>query len=487
MKKNVKALLACVAALAVAGGGYAALKLTEEDSSSGGASSSASDKLTSEIHVPLTAFEAADVTLISIENENGSYEAVPAGSPAEDGTVEMTIKGFEKLDVNKNITSSILNSAKALSSETTVEENASDLDKYGLKEPRASFTVSSASDSKTVLIGNESPVSGETYCMVKGDNTVYTAATANLSVFLNDDTDYISNVILENPADDRKPIMNKLTIARNDLDYDIVIEYDKSTDDGTTSGTMATHFMTAPIFAYLDPEKSQDEVAGLFGLTASSVIAAYPDEAEIKGSGLDKPFCTVKMECGDNSSYELKLGNKLDTENGVYYAAMFTDKDIIYAIDAESICWDDVVPDDIISRMVFGTYVWDIGKLEIEAEGKTVKFAGKGSSKDDYEVTKDGQKCDRDRFQSFYSFLLKTSAEEFSIEEVPQGEPQATVYLETQNGETKQTVEFYKADGKKSLICVNGTPSFKCRTAFVDLLIENLSKFDSDEKFVVNW
>ncbi len=105
MKKNVKALLACVAALAVAGGGYAALKLTEEDSSSGGASSSASDKLTSEIHVPLTAFEAADVTLISIENENGSYEAVPVGSPAEDGTVEMTIKGFEKLDVNKNITS----------------------------------------------------------------------------------------------------------------------------------------------------------------------------------------------------------------------------------------------------------------------------------------------------------------------------------------------------------------------------------------------
>jgi len=125
MKKNVKALLACFAALAVAGGGYAALKLTEEDSSSGGASSSVSDKLTSEIHVPLTAFEAADVTLISIENENGSYEAVPAGSPAEDGTVEMTIKGFEKLDVNKNLTSSILNSAKALSSETTVEENAS--------------------------------------------------------------------------------------------------------------------------------------------------------------------------------------------------------------------------------------------------------------------------------------------------------------------------------------------------------------------------
>ena len=66
-------------------------------------------------------------------------------------------------------------------------------------------------------------------------------------------------------------------------------------------------------------------------------------------------------------------------------------------------------------------------------------------------------------------------------------EPMVTVYLETQDGNTKQTVEFYKSEGKKTLISVNGVPCFKCRTAYVDLLIENLSKFDTSEEFIMNW
>ena len=95
--------------------------------------------------------------------------------------------------------------------------------------------------------------------------------------------------------------------------------------------------------------------------------------------------------------------------------------------------------------------------------------------------------CDTERFRTFYTFLLKTSAEEFIIDEEPQGEPMVTVYLETQDGNTKQTVEFYKSEGKKTLISVNGVPCFKCRTAYVDLLIENLSKFDTSEEFIMNW
>jgi len=138
--------------------------------------------------------------------------------------------------------------------------------------------------------------------------------------------------------------------------------------------------------------------------------------------------------------------------------------------------------------MIFGTYVWDIAKLEINVTGgESVLFTGSGTSLEDYEVTKNGEKADAKRFQEFYQYLLKTSAEEFVIDEQPQGEPTVTIELETQDGKTKQTVEFYKADGKKSLIVVNGVPCFKCRTAYVDLLIENLGKFDSTEEFVMNW
>lgn len=497
MKNNIKALAVCAAVLAVAGGGYAALMLTEDkpqeaEKEAVSSSSVAEVEEATEpanVPVPLTAFEAADITMISVENESGTLEAFPAGEPAADGTVEFTIKSVDELEVDKTMTASLLNNARTLTSDSTVETEASDLAKYGLEKPAASFTVTSKSERKTVYIGDESPIKGETYCMTKGSNTVYTAATSSVSIFMNPDTFYVSKTILDKPADGDAPIIEKITVSREDLDYDIALKYDKSAKDDTISGTMATHYMTSPIFAYLDPEKSQDEVAGLFGLTADSVVAIYPTKSEKTASGFDKPFCTVTMECDDGESYTLVLGDTLDTENGSYYTAMFNDRKVIYAIDAEELCWADVEPDDIISRMVFGTYVWDIGRLEITVgdDEDTVKFSGKGKDKDSYSVSKDGESCSKDRFQDFYSFLLKTSAEEFAISEKPKGSVQVRIYLETQDKKTKQTLEFYKADGKKSLICVNGQPSFKCRTAFVDLLIENLNKFDGDEKFVTNW
>lgn len=489
MKKNIKAVLACTAALVIAGGGYAVLTLTGTDEDNKNSSSSISAENSISVPVELFSFERADIISVSAENVSGGFEAVPDGEPAEDGTVSFTVKGLEDLDINYTMTSSILNSSAALSSESTVEENASDLEKYGLAEPHAKVTVKSDSETKTLLIGNESPESGKTYCMLDGEKTVYLVAASNVSVFANSATSFVSTTLISSAADGSNPTVDSVSIKRNDLDYDIVLEYDKSTDDDdTTSGTLSTHYMTEPVFAYLDVEKSQDAVNGFFGLSAYSVIAAHPSETEIKTAGLETPFCTVQMKTQDGDSYTLKLGNEMDIDGIKYYPAMFNDNDVIYAISKDNLCWADLQPGDITSKMIFGTLVWDIGKLDINVQdGETVSFTGSGSSADDYKATKNGKSCDTERFRTFYTFLLKTSAEEFVIDEEPQGEPTVTVYLETQDGKTKQTVEFYKSDGKKTLISVNGVPCFKCRTAYVDLLIENLSKFDTSEEFIMNW
>ena len=101
MKKNIKALIACAAALAVAGGGYAALMLSDDKDTD--SSSSASTEESSEVSVPvsLLEFEKADIQSITVKNAEGEYKAVPVGEPAEDGTVTLTIEGLEDLDINK--------------------------------------------------------------------------------------------------------------------------------------------------------------------------------------------------------------------------------------------------------------------------------------------------------------------------------------------------------------------------------------------------
>lgn len=490
MKKNIKALIACAAALAVAGGGYAALMLTGDNNNNDSSlSSKASEIDETSVPVSLFQFEKSDIQSVTVKNASGEYRGVPNGEPDEDGTIKFTIEGFENLDINETLASSLLNCSSALNSESTAEENPSDPEKYGLKDPAAEVTVKTASGEKTLLVGNESPVQGQTYCMEKDGNAVYLAATSNISVFLNNAEDFISKTLLEQPAEENMPKINEIKIERTDLDFDITLKYDESSDEeDSKSGTLATHYMTEPIFAYLDSEKSQTAVSGFFGLNADSVITVRPTKQEIEASGLDKPFCTVTMKTDEPAEYTLKLGGKLDSEAGGFYPAMIGDNDIIYAVSPENVCWAELQPGDITSKMVFGTYVWDIRKLDISVDGgENVSFEGSGSDQNDYIVSKNGKTCDTERFRSFYTFLLKTSAEEFAIDEKPVGKPIVSIKLESQNGKTDKTVDFYKSDGKKALISIDGTPCFKCRMAYVELLIDNLKKFDGSDEFVMNW
>lgn len=490
MKKNLIVLIICAAAFIALGGVYVALMMTEGDKKSQSASES---EPTEEIYTPvaLFEFEKSDIKSVNVKNSKGEFVGIPDGKPDEDGNVPFTVEGIEDLTPDTASTSSLLNSSFALNTEATAEENPSDLGKYGLADPAAEVTVKAGAGEKSIVIGSESPISGQTYCMEKNGNAVYLVSTSNVSVFLNDKESFVSKTVLEQPEDEEAaPKVESIRVERTDIDYNMLFEYDRSSDDeDAKSGSMATHYMTEPVFAYLDAQKSTDAVKGFFGMSANSIVKIHPSEDEIAAVGLDKPFCTVTMKTDESAERVLKIGKKMSMDDGGYYPVMIDDRKVVYALSPDSVCWAELQPGDIISRLVFGVYVWDIGKLEVSADGTDkVLFEGSGSSEDDYKVTKNGKSCDTERFRNFYNFLLKTSAEELVLDgQKPSGSPIASVYVETQDGKTKQTVEFYPADGKKAMIVVNGKSFFKCRMAYVDLLISNLKKFDSSEEFVMNW
>lgn len=489
MKKNLIVLIICAAAFIVVGGVYIALMMTDGDKNSQSASDT---EPTEEIYTPvaLFEFEKSDVKSVNVKNSEGEFVGIPDGEPDEDGNVPFTVEGIEDLDTDTANASSLLNSASALNTVATAEESASDLDKYGLSKPAAEVTVKAGAGEKSIVIGSESPISGQTYCMEKDGKAVYLVSTSNVSVFFNDKESFVSKTVLEQPDDEASPKVESIRVERTDIDYNMLFEYDRTSDDeDTKSGSMATHYMSEPVFAYLDAQKSTDTVNGFFGMSANSIIKIYPSEDEVAAVGLDKPFCTVTMKTDEPAERVLKIGKKMELNGGSYYPVMIDDRKVIYALSPDSVCWAELQPDDIISRLVFGVYVWDIGKLEVSADGTDkVLFEGSGSSEDDYKVTKNGKSCDTGRFRDFYNFLLKASAEELVLDgQKPAGSPIASVAVETQDGKTKQTVEFYPADGKKAMIVVNGKSFFKCRMAYVDLLISNLKNFDGSEEFVMNW
>lgn len=499
MNKKVKGIVAGGGVLVLLVGALVALKYTGSNDSS----SELDSLVTAETKTIASEWSSRfgedseytedNIKSVAVSNGNGSYEVVRTGTDTETsesdstGNVSYTygITGLENYKMNSSLINSMPNTALTAVLPKVIEENSDNLAKYGLDNPLSEVTVN-LDDGKQIIyeIGNVSPVSTETYLCFKGDSTVYTINASSTNAFLGGKEYYVSLVLVDEIPDDEK--LQKLKIDKSDLDYDIVYEYNVNSESYKEgAGTSSYYVMTEPIYSYMDAEKSNDYFKNISGLTASSVAMLDADADALSIAGLDNPYCTMEIEVSDGSSYTLKLSKAPGDTTG-YYLAYIEGNSAIYLVSESSLPW---VTSDIsfgTSSLIFAYYVYNIGKVDVDVSGKDkMVFECSGSEEDDYEVTLNGEECDTERYRAFYSFLLKTPAEEIYMGEVT-GDPIAKITVETQN-DMKTDVEFYESNDRKVIMKVNGKVSFKCRSSFIDTLKSNIDKFGTGEEFSNEW
>ncbi|MBR0485073.1 MAG: DUF4340 domain-containing protein [Oscillospiraceae bacterium] len=496
MSKNVKTLIAAVTALVILGGALTAVLLlnknAEEENSQIDVSSLANELLDDDEKnaVLLNDESAEDLKEIEISNQD-VFRVYQLSAKTDDADAVYTIEGCEDIPLDKGYLSTLVNNASSLSADQLVEENPADLSKYGLSEP-VSKVVMHYQDGTDFMfsVGSVSPMdSTQTYCAVDGN--VYLIKTSLMTNYQKNLKFFFSTTVLEEPDEENYPIVESVRVQRQNLDYDIYMEYAyDATEDNSVGGTAATHVLREPVFAYLNVEKSADVTNGMFGLSAVEIAQIHPSEEDLQKAGIDNPFCTVTMACDDGNTYVLKFGNTYTAENGTSaYYAVLEGTDILYGIAETRAVWATVQPGDITSANIFGTYVWDIASLDVTAGNQKLTFIGEGTEQDDYTVTKNGETCDTERFRQFYKFLLYVYGEELYLDaELPASEPDVSVCLKSQDGKEDYTVSFYKTGGLNAVIAVNGTPTYKIRSSCVDTLLHNIEIFDnSDEEFTMTW
>ena len=490
MNATVKGLIACGVGLALLGGGFLALKLTSSKDADDQQSSAAPEELI------LWHEEADTISSMEITAGGETYSIVPSDVVTQDDAgndvKNYKLKGYDDLPMNLTMIRTPANNAAVMEIQKIVEENPEDLEKYGLSKPKGKAVVSFENGNKhTLLVGDETPTSGFSYCMADDKKTVYTVSTMQVTPYIQAPTYYVDTTIEAALPDGDKTVIESVRIQRKDLDYDIAFAYDEFYASQESGGTSASHIMTEPITCNVNPVDSKNATHGLFGLAATSAFVLHPTEAQLAEAGLSDPFCTVTVKTDDGKTRVLKLGNTYKSEDGssTYYFGYYEGTDIIYGFGKDSVCWATLQPMDIASTLLVVTYVWDVGKLTVEADGhETMRFAGRGSNKDDYQVTLNGTDTSSERYRKFYSFLLQTAAEEILIpEQTPTGKSLAKVTLERQDGKKTQTVEFLEAEGKKVFIVVDGHCAFKCRRGFVDTLLENMDRYKTDQDFLTTW
>ncbi len=483
MSSGAKGLIACIAAVVLLGGGVAVMKLTEPAPEPADESSAAAETETKYIY----SGNAEDVVSVEVTNKTGGYTLKRKTKASGDTKAVYTVEGLENIKTNDNLVSEFAPNASALEQIVLVDENASELSRFGLDSPAAEVTVTFDGDDSgkiTLLVGNDTPA-GDVYVKLKDSPAVYTAAAHFIKSYGYEKEYFVSRTVLERP--DEYPVISSVKVERPDLEKPIVFEY---TGENESGGTSATHVMTSPVKAYLDPAVSVNYTHGLYGLNAASVLSIAPTEQELEYSGINTPTCTVTMTLEDGSEYVLRTGIPYTGAEGADpgYIGYFEGTDVLWKFNGYDIPWVTMKPEDVMSSLVFGSYIYDLKALEINAGGKTEKFEFTGNDADSYTVKLNGSDFDRDRYKSFYQAVIKAPAEEICTSDEGAGETAASFRLVYNNGKPDETIEFIKTDGNKTIIKKDGETCFKCHTSFIEKsLLPNIAALSGDAEFITSW
>lgn len=487
MKSKIKLIIIIAVVALLLGGAVVALKLTAPETET--------EEETTETEVTSSLLydkNPDDILLISIKNEASEYSIKRFG---EELFHVWTVPEYIEAPIDGNVISQLRQNAATLTAQKTVAENAEDMSIYGLSEPRAEYKVEFDDSEKTVkeiCIGSVVPGTSSTvYVCFKGENTVYTVKSSAISCFLEDERSCIETTVYtartavdENDTTDYTRI-NKMAVQRKDIDYDIVIEYDKRADDkDIVTSNSSLYRLTSPVVLDLNPDKCSDFTSAMFGLTASDFAVLNPTDEQKAEYGFDEPYADIDADIV-GGRFHLVVGKPYNDENGVQagYYAMAEGIDVIYMFDNGTLPWLDVMPLDLTTSMITCNYIFTVNAIDITGSAEA-HFTMTGSTNDDYAVKLNGSDVDTDSFKTFYQFILRAPAEQLYLEE-PTGEPDLKIEIKTADG--GDVLEFYPAESRRTIIKLNGVPSFSCKTAYLERLKENLKLFENGETIVENW
>ena len=247
--------------------------------------------------------------------------------------------------------SGLTSNLSSLEVQQIVDENPSDLQQYGLTQPRIEVLFKSGGQQHTLQIGQKTPPGTDLYAKRAGETRVFTIPS------------YVESTFNKKPFDLRDKTVLKLD--RDKLD---AIEFTAGDNTVRFTKPSGEWRMAAPVQGRADSSAVEGIVGRLTGLQMKSIVET-PD-ADQKKYGLDKPAATVRLGAG-SSQATLVLGTKAE-ENTTY--ARDLSRPAIFTV--ESSVLDDLKksPADYRQKDLFDARSFNSTRVEIVRAGQTHTF-----------------------------------------------------------------------------------------------------------------
>lgn len=516
LSKSTKYVVITAAVLLVLGAVCLVLFLTkpaETESDSSDASSQVSTSIT------VNDKEKENVLSIEVQNSNGSFsferKSRVVSTTDSEGNVSSSDEYYwespqlEGLDQNTTSTSAFVNCFAGLTTKDIVEENAQDLDKYGLETPEAVVKLKfDDSTEQTMYFGIQNPAATNLcYFRLSDSSDVYQVSYYTVGDAYSAVNSFVRLVLTDSYDSNNPQELDYMIIERKDLEEPFEIRYmydvaEKAEDEDTIVTTFNSHRFVKPFAAEIDTTNGQSTCYGIYGLTAAEcVYTSITDEALAK-TGLDDPYCTVTAKYGGSVKKMLfgdPIVNITETEDEntpalsstVGYYGMPEGGGAIYRFEVSNVPWYTVTMQDIISRRPISPYIYTVDRVVIESPEKTYDFQIIGDAENN-SFTCNGVDVDPTKFRECYQHLITSVGEELFFEEADY-EPYIKVTFiyrdeyKDRYGVSDDVIEYYQSDDRKSIVRVNGSVLFKVRQVYTERLLENAEAVLTGGEVQLNW
>jgi uncharacterized protein DUF4340 len=358
---------------------------------------------------------AGDAT--TLKKEGGAWQVVqPITAKADESEVSGITSALGQIEVSR-----------------VIEENPTNLNDYGLSNPRIEINFKGAADKdyRKLLVGDKSPTGGDLFAKRNDEKKVFLI-----------------------PAF-QETSLNRTTF---DLREKAVLKFDREKVDGldVTAGSKTLAVakdggewkITKPVQTRADFGSVEGLVGRLQSVQMKSMVTENAAPADLKKYGLDKPEATVHLNAG-SARATLLVGGKA-ADNTVY--ARDASKQAVVTV--ESALLDDLKKsaDDYRRKDIFEFRPFNANRIEMTRNGQTVvlervKGTGENAADTWKRVSPTAADVDREKSDSLLSKLSNIRAASFVETTAKTGldKPALTVTVKFDDGKKEEKVTFGQA------------------------------------------
>ena len=369
------------------------------------------------------------------------------------------ITGLEGTSIKNYSITMLASDVSKLTAKSVVEENASDLAKYGLDNPTHIISGTFGDTVKTFYGGNATPLNDGYYFKDADSDTVYTVYTTRFTSLFSDKESYrdISFIKVDTSA------VKRISIVKSDYEIDMALLENPVQMSGYT---LAGWEMTKPSQNYLDDSRLSTLV--IEKLSQISVKSVANDKGDFSSYGLNNPYAVITITDGSDVTQTIKIS---PADGGDYYASTDGDNSI-YLINGEPMSFVNVKAFDLISKFAHICSIDDVSSVLVSSGDES--FVMEISGSEDSKVYKlNGTEIDEDIFKKdLYQGVIGLICTDFCTD-AKYANPEVVIEYVMNDG-TKTKVDFVNYSDRNYAVFKDGSCSMQLLKKDVKALIDTL-------------